>query len=47
MYKRKSNLKRLSKYKKNLITFVRSELKTDDDHPYVATMLLKHSHCTL
>ena len=43
MYKRKSNLKRMSQIQKNLITFVKSELKTDDDHLYVATMLLKHS----
>ena len=43
MYKRKSDLKRLSQIQKNLITFVKSELKTDDDHLYVATMLLKHS----
>ena len=43
MNKPKSNLKRMSQIQNNLVAFVQSELKTDDDHLYVATMLLKHS----
>ena len=39
----KSDLKRLSEIQKNLISHVQKELKTEDDHMYMATMLLKHS----
>ena len=39
----KSDLKRLSEIQNNLISHVKKEMKTEDDHLYMATMLLKHS----
>ena len=39
----KSNLKRMHEIQKNLIEHITADIKDEDDHMYMATMLLKHA----
>ena len=35
--------KRMAEIQNNLVRYIESDLKTEEDHLYMATMLLKHS----
>jgi len=43
MRRPKSDLRRMAAIQDKLLTHIKSELNTEDDHLYMATMLLKHS----